>query len=81
MIQTEHMNSAYQKHAGKVLCIDKTHGTTQYQFGLVAAVISDDKVLCINSTHGTTRYRFGLMAAVVSDDNGEVRKEGIVYAH
>ena len=42
MIQTEHMNSAYQKHAGKVLCIDSTHGTTQYRFGLVAAVVSDD---------------------------------------
>lgn len=42
MLQTEHMNHAYSQHASKVLCVDSTHGTTQYRFSVVAAVVPDD---------------------------------------
>jgi len=41
MIQTEEMREAYASHASKVVCVDSTHGTTQYRFGLIAAVVPD----------------------------------------
>ena len=42
MVQTQHMRQMYEKHAGKVLCVDSTHGTTQYRFNLVAAVVANE---------------------------------------
>ena len=41
MVQTQHIRQMYEKHAGKVLCVDPTHETTQYPFRLVAAVVAD----------------------------------------
>ena len=42
MVQTQHMRQMYEKHVGKVPCVDSTHGTTQYRFSLVAAVVADE---------------------------------------
>ena len=41
MVQTPHMRKMYTDHADKVLCVDSTHGTTQYRFSLLAAVVPD----------------------------------------
>ena len=42
MVQTQHMRQMYEKHAGKVLCVDPTYGTMQHRFSLVAAVVADE---------------------------------------
>ena len=41
-VQTQHMRQMYEKNARKVLCVDSTHGTTQYRFSLVAAVVAHE---------------------------------------
>lgn len=42
-IQTEFQLELYRKFAGKVLCIDSTHGTNCYRFKLVTCVVADEQ--------------------------------------
>ena len=43
VIQTQFQMELYQKHASTILCIDSTHGTNQYRFKLISAVVPDDR--------------------------------------
>lgn len=42
-IQTQFQKELYQKYVSTIMCIDSTHGTNQYRFKLISAVVSDDQ--------------------------------------
>lgn len=41
-LQTEFQQELYRKYAGKILCIDATHGTNAYRFKLISCIVQDD---------------------------------------
>lgn len=41
-LQTNFQLEMYKQHASTILCIDSTHGTNQYRFKLITAVVPDD---------------------------------------
>lgn len=47
-LQTNFQLEMYKQHASTILCIDSTHGTNQYRFKLITAIVPDDlgKGLC-----------------------------------
>ena len=40
-LQTEFQRELYQKYAGRVLCIDSTHGTNAYRYKLITCIVPD----------------------------------------
>lgn len=43
VIQTQFQMELYRKHVSTIMCIDSTHGTNQYRFKLISAVVPDDQ--------------------------------------
>ena len=40
-IETEFQRDMYQKYAGRILCIDSTHGTNAYRYKLITCIAPD----------------------------------------
>ena len=40
-IQTEFQRDMYRKYAGRILCIDSTHGTNAYRYKLITCIAPD----------------------------------------
>lgn len=43
VLQTEFQMELYRSYASKIMCIDSTHGTNQYRFKLISAIVPDDQ--------------------------------------
>ncbi len=43
VLQTEFQMELYRNYASTIVCIDSTHGTNQYRFKLISAIVPDDQ--------------------------------------
>ena len=50
ILQTEHQKQMFQRHSARVVCVDSTHNTNQYDYKLIKMMIRDD--------YGPGRYKY-----------------------